>query len=50
MSSLSFEPLIPGALWLALAFMGLALLVWYALRKPPGLKRGRWIVALSLMT
>src|SRR4051812_36636089 len=50
MSSLSFEPLIPGALWLALAFVGLALLVWYALRKPAGLRRGRWIGAISLMT
>src|SRR5438045_8785924 len=50
MTSLSFEPLIPGALWLALAAIGLAMLVWYALRKPAGMPRRRWAGAIGLMT
>jgi hypothetical protein len=49
MTSLSFEPLIPGALWLALAAVGVAMLGWYALRRPPGMPRGRWVTAIALM-
>src|SRR5687767_6081770 len=50
MTSLSFEPLIPGALWLALAVAGAAMLAWYALRRPAGATRGRWAAAVALMT
>jgi hypothetical protein len=49
MGSLSFEPLIPGSLWMALAVVGLALLTWYALRRPEAVRRGRWMVVILLM-
>src|SRR4051794_5601176 len=50
MSSLSFEPLIPGSLWMALAVVGLALLGWYALRRPEAIGLARWTLAIVLMT
>jgi hypothetical protein len=49
MSSLSFEPLIPGSLWMALAVAGVALLAWYALRRPEAIRRGRWALVILLM-
>jgi hypothetical protein len=51
MSTLRFEPLIPGALWMALAVAGAALLAFYALRRrPDGVGRGRWAAIVGLMT
>src|SRR5688572_16721887 len=49
MSSLNFEPLIPGALWLGLAAAAVLLLAWYALRRPSGLPLRRWALSLCLM-
>jgi hypothetical protein len=49
MGSLSFEPLIPLALWLSLAVAGLALLGWYARTRPAAVPRRRWLVIRSLM-
>src|SRR5688500_994111 len=50
MNSLRFEPLIPGALWMALAAVGAALLLFYALRRRPGGGgRGRWGAIVALM-
>lgn len=49
MGSLSFEPLIPGSLWMALAVAGVALLAWYALRRPEAIRRGRWALVNLLM-
>ena len=39
MRSLSFEPLVPLALWLTLAGTGLLLLAWYGWRRPGVLSR-----------
>src|SRR5262245_27588353 len=47
MQNLSFDPLIPPALWLTLAIAAVALLVWYA-RKRPAVRRGRWVAILGL--
>ena len=49
MGSLSFEPLIPPSLWMALAVAGLALLGWYAFRRPGPIGRARWALAVGLM-
>lgn len=49
MGTLSFEPLIPPSLWMALAVVGLGLLVWYGLRRPEAIGRGRWWASLGLM-
>src|SRR4051812_49212588 len=49
MGTLTFEPLIPAALWMALAVAGLALLAWYGLRRPEAVARGRWVLSLGLM-
>lgn len=47
---MTFQPLIPPSLWLALAVAGAALLVWYALRRPPVMGRVRWSAVVMLMT
>ncbi len=49
MRTLVFEPLIPTALWAALAIGGAALLVWYGRNSRVRLPRGRWLVMLALM-
>jgi hypothetical protein len=49
MATLSFEPLIPPALWLALAVAGVALLAWYGWGRPASVRRPRWAVVLALM-
>ena len=50
MESLRFEPLIPGALWMALAVAGAALLLFYAVRRrPTGVPRRRWGGIIALM-
>jgi len=49
MGTLSFEPLLPSALWLALAVMGAALLAWYGWRRPGSVTRRRWAGILALM-
>src|SRR3954469_14747427 len=50
MGSISFEPLIPPSLWLALAAGAVALLGWYALRRPDAVGRARWAAGIFLMT
>src|ERR1700759_3208755 len=47
---MTFELLIPGSLWLALAAIGVALLVWYALRRPSVVKPGRWWTIVAMMS
>ncbi len=46
----SVEPLIPAALWLALAAAAVVLLIVYARRQPPIVSTGRWAAILSLMS
>jgi hypothetical protein len=50
MSTLSFEPLIPLALWLFLAGAGLILLAWYSWTRPAAAPRRRFTVMIALMT
>jgi hypothetical protein len=50
MTDLTFDPLIPGALWLVLALAGGALLAWYALRRPPAVSSRRWTAIVALMS
>jgi hypothetical protein len=47
--SISFDPLIPASLWMALAAMSAALLGWYALRRPGALTARRWSAVIALM-
>src|SRR5947209_6591708 len=49
MGTLSFEPLIPLPLWLALAVAGAGLLGWYAYGRPGALPPRRWAGVLALM-
>ena len=49
MRTLTFAPLISPALWAVLALLGAALLVWYGLRRPAAMPRGRWAVVVALM-
>jgi hypothetical protein len=51
MSTLSFEPLIPSALWATLAIAGVVLLTWYGARRPAIVPPRRWgtILALSAL-
>jgi hypothetical protein len=49
MTTLTFEPLIPAALWLTLAVAALALLAWYGWSRPRGLSRRRWAGIVALM-
>jgi hypothetical protein len=46
----SVQPLIPPSLWLALAVVAAALLVWYALRRPSVVTRLRWTGIVGLMS
>ncbi|MBI3468971.1 MAG: VWA domain-containing protein [Planctomycetes bacterium] len=50
MRTLTFAPLISPALWTVLAVLGVALLVFYAMRRPVAVPRRRWGVVLALMT
>lgn len=50
MQSLSFEPLISPALWWAIAALGVAVLVAYALRRPAITTRRKWAAILALMS
>src|SRR5262245_27435238 len=49
MSSLSFEPLIPLALWVALALAGVALATWYGWKRPGAVTPRRWSTIMALM-
>lgn len=49
MGTLSFEPLLPPALWLTLAAAGLVLLVYYGWSRPPSVPKRRWAWILTLM-
>ncbi|HEV3257078.1 MAG TPA: vWA domain-containing protein [Gemmataceae bacterium] len=49
MRRLSFEPLVPPALWLALAVIAAALLLWYGWRRPAAVRGRRWVAVLALM-
>lgn len=44
------QPLIPAALWLALAAATLLLMGWYALRRPSVVTRRRWGAIVGLMS
>lgn len=46
----SVQPLIPGSLWAALAAAAIALLAWYALRRPPVVSAGRWGAIVAMMS
>src|SRR5579884_2344594 len=46
---MTFEPLIPASLWLALAVAGAALLAWYAWRRPQAIAPARWAGVVALM-
>ena len=46
---MTFELLIPGSLWLALALIGSALLAWYALRRPSVVRPARWWTIIAMM-
>ncbi|MGQ0635964.1 MAG: CARDB domain-containing protein [Planctomycetaceae bacterium] len=48
MSTLTFEPLISPALWIALASLAAGVAVWYARTRPPVVTRRRWGVILAL--
>lgn len=48
MTSLQFQPLIPPALWLALALAAAAALAGYAWRRPAAIARPRWFLVMSL--
>ena len=48
MGTLSFDPLIPPALWLALAAAGAALLTVYGWRRPEAVPRRRWFWIMGL--
>lgn len=48
MSSLTIEPLISPAAWIALAAVSALLLGWYARRRPLVMTPQRWILALAL--
>src|SRR5437588_4316759 len=48
MGTLSFDPLIPPALWLALAAAGAALLAVYGWRRPEAVPRRRWVWIMGL--
>ena len=50
LGAITFEPLIPASLWLALAAAAVALLGWYALRRPvAAVGRARWGGVMALM-
>lgn len=49
MGTLSFEPLIPLALWLVLVLAGLGLMTWYCWRRPTAVLRQRWLCIIALM-
>jgi hypothetical protein len=50
MGDLTFEPLIPGSLWLVLAAAGVALLAWYAVHRPAAVSRRRFGGIVALMS
>src|SRR5947209_571572 len=50
MEGLSLEPQIPSPLWVALAVAAVALIAWYARRKPTSLSRDRWASIVGLMS
>src|SRR5688500_11090965 len=50
MSGVMFEPLIAPSLWMALATASIALLIWYALRRPAVVRRARWAMIITLMS
>lgn len=50
MTDLTFEPLIPSSLWLALAVGAVAVLAWYMLYRPPSVTRRRWSAMAVFMS
>lgn len=49
MATLSFEPLISPALWIALAIGAVVLIAIYAMRAHPSVTRTRWCLLIGLM-
>src|ERR1700723_1953934 len=50
MTDLTFEPLIPSSLWLALAVAGAVVLAWYVLYRPPSVPKARWGIMIVFMS
>ncbi len=50
MRTISFNPLIPPGIWLAIALAGAALLAWHVRRRPAGISHGRWGAIAMLMS
>ena len=48
MRFLTFQPLIPPALWVLVTIASAASWAWYAARRPAGVSRGRWSAILVL--
>ena len=48
MSGLTFEPLVPAALWIVLAAVSAGVLGWYFWRRPPALSGPRWGLVAAL--
>jgi hypothetical protein len=48
MTAIQFQPLIPTALWLALAAATAAAVVWYGWRRPAAVSRRRWLAIMML--
>ncbi|HUE72540.1 MAG TPA: hypothetical protein VMP01_16770 [Pirellulaceae bacterium] len=48
MSGISFEPLLHPALWIALAALSAAVLLWYGWQRPIAFPRRRWGLAMAL--
>ena len=50
MGALTFQPLLPGSAWLILLIACTGAMVWYSLRRPSGISRGRWGLIVALMS
>lgn len=46
---LTVDPLVSAGLWLTLALAGAGLLAFYAIRRPQGVLRSRWIAIVGMM-
>src|SRR5262245_59419468 len=49
MRTLTLNPLIPPALWAALAVLSVLMLAMYAIRRPTGIPRWRWGIRIAAM-
>src|SRR5687767_13783741 len=49
MTSLQFQPLIPAALWLALAALAAVAAAWYGWQRHAAIAPRRWLVVMTLV-